>query len=115
MSHVEDTIESARAAFEALSLLARQAAREWIPAMVKDDPEEDYRPNSPTDDRKVLVFLNGHVALTDHVGRCGGAHGIDFGWYDHDDGFWRVGGRPNNHVTHWQDVPAAPPLPVVSP
>jgi hypothetical protein len=56
----------------------------------------------------VLVFLNGHVASRDTEGRKGGGHGIRMGWFDHDKGFWRVGGQREHHVTHWMELPANP-------
>jgi hypothetical protein len=114
----EVAVANALAAVDALATLARQAAREWIPSAVQDDPEEDVRANPPPDERQVLVFLNGHVDLGDMDGRAGGGHGIRLGYFDHDRGFWRVHGQRDQHVTHWMELPAAPviaPWPPVSP
>jgi hypothetical protein len=108
VSTTESTVAAALASVDALATLARQAAREWVPAMVKDGPEDDARENVPPDERRVLVFQNGHVDIGDMEGRKGGAWGIGEGWYDHDRGAWRVAGRLTGDVTHWMELPAAP-------
>ncbi len=64
----------------------------------------------PSDEREVLVFLNGHVGIHDADGRNGGGWGLRLGWFDNDRRFWRVGGQSESHVTHWMDEPLAPPL-----
>jgi hypothetical protein len=108
VSAAERAVADALAAVDTLATLARQAAREWVPSAVKDGPEEDGRRNVPPDERQVLVFLNGHVTLDDDKGRNGGGHGIRMGWFDHDRGFWRVGGSRESDVTHWMELPADP-------
>lgn len=114
----ENTVGAALDAVNALAMLARQSAAEWIPAMLRDGPEDDARENVPHDERKVLVFLNGHVDLCDDAGRKGGGWGMRTGFYDHDRNCWYVGGQRDGFVTHWMEVPAAPALatwpPVVS-
>jgi hypothetical protein len=81
-----------------------QEARVWTPVM-----DEDGNPSVPSDEREVLVFLNGHVESTDDEGREGGGWGIRLGWFDHDKHFWYAGGkRGEPHVTHWMDLPGPP-------
>ena len=71
-------------------------------------PEDEDRDNVPPDERQVLVFINGHVASGDTEGRRGGGRGIRMGRFDHDGGFWHVGGRFESQVTHWMELPADP-------
>lgn len=104
----EDTIRAAEALLPALLTVARQAAPAWRPAY-EGEPPDELQATPPDNDRRVLVFRNGHVELHDIAGRNGGAWGLDLGWYDHDRGFWRVHGRPDHHVTHWMELPPDPP------
>lgn len=60
------------------------------------------------DSEEVLVFLNGHCALTDFACRDGGGWGIRLGYYDAERHCFRVYGRPDSFVTHWQPLPAPP-------
>ena len=103
----QETIRAAEALFPQLLLVARQAAPNWRAAHEGEPPEEPWA-TPPDDERKVLVFINGHVGLHDMEGRKGGAWGIAIGWYEHERGFWRVHGRAEYHVTHWMELPAAP-------
>jgi hypothetical protein len=108
MTPTEDAVAAALASVDALATLARQAAGEWIPAFVKDGPEEEARANPPPDERQVLCFIRGDVASTDVAGRNGDGHGIRLGHYDHDKGRWRAGYMSSEPVTHWMELPAAP-------
>jgi len=63
------------------------------------------------DSEEVMLFINGHCALTDFECRQGGAWGIRLGYFDADRQVFRVHGRPEPHVTHWRQEPPAPPLP----
>lgn len=105
----QEIVDLAEQLFPELVNLARQAKGGWEPAMV-EDVDGEYYPSPPNDQREVLVFLNGHCDISDHgpEGRKGGGWGRRFGWFDHDRGCWRVGGKPNGHVTHWQELPPAP-------
>lgn len=60
------------------------------------------------DSEDVLLFLNGHCWMLDHEARNGGGWGIRMGFYDDENGCFRVGGRPCDDVTHWMVLPAAP-------
>ena len=62
------------------------------------------------DSEDVLVFINGHCDLHDMACREGGAWGLAQGWYESDRGYFRVGGAPNDDVTHWMPKPDKPPL-----
>ena len=104
----QNTIRAAEALFPALLRVARQAAPAWRRAREGEPPDEPWA-TPPDDDRRVLVFRNGHVDIGDVKGRKGGAWGLELGWYDHDRGYWRVHGRPDDDVTHWMELPADPP------
>ena len=71
------------------------------------DPETDSG-GPPDDDRQVMVFLNGHVRLRDVNARRGGGWGIRLGFFDYDKRRWRAGGRLDDFVTHWRDLPDPP-------
>lgn len=60
------------------------------------------------DSEEVSVFLNGHCGLLDYEKRKGGGWGYRTGYYDAERGCFRVHGRPEGFVTHWQPLPAAP-------
>ncbi|MGI2036385.1 DUF551 domain-containing protein [Rhizobium panacihumi] len=60
------------------------------------------------DSEEVSVFLNGHCGLLDNEKRNGGGWGYRTGWYDAERGCFRVHGRPDSFVTHWQPLPAPP-------
>lgn len=70
--------------------------------------DEDGNEDCPDDERQVLVFLNGHVDVTDDEGRRGGGWGIRLGWFDLEKGRWRVQSSYDDHVTHWMDLPDCP-------
>ena len=106
MTPHEQAVHAALSAVDTLATMARQSAREWIPAEVRDGPEEDARPNVPPDSREVLVFLCGNVDIGDEKGRNGGGWGVRLGYCDN--GIWRVHGRAEHHVTHWMELPAPP-------
>lgn len=89
-----------------LGIAARSAREGWEDAWASEGDES--WPNPPDDDRVVLVFLNGHVAISDMEGRCDGGWGHHFGFYDHGRSRWRVSGMWNDFVTHWRDLPPQP-------
>jgi hypothetical protein len=60
------------------------------------------------DSEDVAVFLNGYCGTSDHEKRQGGAWGFRTGYYDAEKGYWRVGGRAESFVTHWQPLPKPP-------
>lgn len=60
------------------------------------------------DSEEVMVFINGHCALTDFECRQGGAWGIRLGYFDAERQLFRVHGRPDSSVTHWMKLPEAP-------
>lgn len=70
--------------------------------------EEQLPGEQGHDSGDVLVFLMGHCALTDMECRQGHAWGIRIGFYDADIGAFRVYGRPEHAVTHWQSLPSPP-------
>ena len=115
MSQTEDTVAAALQSVALLAEMARQAAPEWIPAETQEDPECDWVYNGPRDEREVLVFLNGHSALTDYESRKGGGYGIRLGYFDFEKGYWRVHGQREQFVTHWMERPAPPPTGTVGP
>lgn len=77
--------------------------------MSKWVPVEDQLPGEQVfDSAEVLVFLMGHCEITDMECRKGHGWGIRLGYYDADIGCFRVHGRPNHSVTHWQALPEKP-------
>lgn len=61
------------------------------------------------DSEEVLVFINGHCAITDMACRAGGAWGMRTGYYDASRGCFYLGGRPaDQRVTHWMPKPLPP-------
>lgn len=60
------------------------------------------------DSEEVICFLNGHCGLLDSECRQGGGWGIRLGYYDSDLRVFRVHGRPDRFVTHWQPLPPPP-------
>lgn len=100
-------IETAKDALSNLIRIARSAAPEWIPALVKDYPWSDARPNVPDHGYDVIVFLNGHFDFED-ASRRNEAWGIDFGYYDHCNHTWVVRGKDVKSVTNWMERPASP-------
>ena len=91
-----------------LAEMARAAEEGWRPAVTLDIDGETPMDKVPDDDRQVIVFLNGHVAITDHDGRKGGGWGIRLGYFDHEKGYWRVFGQREMFVTHWRELPPSP-------
>lgn len=79
--------------------------------------DEHDNPNVPDDERRVLVFLNGHVTFDEYLAKnLGGGHGVNLGRYDHEKRGWRVGTGLYQPVSHWMDLPQAPAIPAeVSP
>lgn len=80
-------------------------AHEWI------DCDERLPGEQGQDSAEVMLFVNGHCALTDFECRAGGAWGIRLGFYDAERGYFRVHGRPEAQVTHWMPLPDAPTTP----
>lgn len=62
------------------------------------------------DSEEVLLFLNGNCTMTDFDARQGGGWGIRLGYFDAERQAFRVHGRPDSSVTHWQPLPAAPAI-----
>ncbi|WP_186191073.1 hypothetical protein [Burkholderia gladioli] len=75
---------------------------------------ENAESDIPNDEREVIVFLNGHCALTDMECRKGGGWGIRLGFYDHEKRYWRVHGKREHFVTHWRDLPDPPDSAVIA-
>lgn len=96
-----------------LAVRARAAEEGWRPAVELDADGETPVYAGPEDERAVLVFENGHVALTDFEGRRGGGWGASIGYFDRGVWAWRVRGRPSEHVTHWREMPPPPGRPGV--
>jgi hypothetical protein len=60
------------------------------------------------DSEEVMCFINGHCGLTDSKCRNGGAWGIRLGFYDADIRRFRIFGKAESQVTHWQPLPEPP-------
>ncbi|WP_414707836.1 DUF551 domain-containing protein [Pseudomonas sp. UBA6562] len=70
---------------------------------------EDQLPGEQGHDSgDVLVFLMGNCSLTDMKCRHGRGWGVRIGFYDADIRAFRVHGRPEHAVTHWQPLPSPP-------
>lgn len=65
------------------------------------------------DSEYVAVFLNGHCVSWDTEKRAGGGWGYKTGFFDAELGCFRVHGRPERFVTHWQPLPTPPTSAVV--
>lgn len=60
------------------------------------------------DSEDVMLFINGHCEITDMECRQGGAWGLRLGYFDAEKQAFRVHGRPESFVTHWQPLPPPP-------
>lgn len=96
------TKDEAEAYTRAAVLADREARQQWTSVETKLPGEQGC------DSEEVLCFLNGHCSLTDFDCRAGGGWGIRLGYYDAERGMFRIHGRPDAAVTHWQPLPAPP-------
>lgn len=107
--HVRDRTMFDATMLEKVFELAKTQARTLVGTPKKPiESWTDAEVEVPSDEREVLVFLNGHCGLTDSEKRKGGGWGVRLGFYDHEKRFWRVHGSRETFVTHWQDEPASP-------
>lgn len=75
---------------------------EWVSVSDKLPGEQGQ------DSEDVLVFLMGHCDIHDQACRNGAGWGIRLGFYDAEIGIFRVHGKPDTSVTHWQPLPGPP-------
>jgi hypothetical protein len=94
-----NAFDKARAA---LAALRSEPVAGWISV------DERLPGEQGCDSEDVMLFINGHCEITDMECRQGGAWGLRLGYFDAEKQAFRVHGRPESFVTHWQALPLAP-------